>query len=117
MENNNDIDKKFNDASQSAEEPATFPGFEKVWAKVEEKLDKKAEKKRVIPIWFPYGIAASLIIGLGAFYFINKKEVVDVSKPQIAQNTVSTKVNSKVQVIDSTVKSNIEEEIQSQKVI
>ncbi|CAD7797607.1 TonB-dependent receptor SusC [Chryseobacterium aquaeductus] len=112
MENNHDIDKKFNDASQSLEEPATFPGFEKVWTKVEEKLDKKEEKKRVIPIWFPYGIAASLIIGLGAFYFINKKEVVDISKPQITQNTVAPKVNN-VQEIDSIVKSNIEKEIKT----
>lgn len=110
MENNHDIDKKFNEASQSAEEPATFPGFDKVWAKVEEKLDKKEENKRVVPIWFPYGIAASLIIGFGAFYFINKKEVVDISKPQIAQNAVSPKVNN-IQEIDSVVKSNIEKEI------
>ncbi|MBW7674932.1 T9SS type A sorting domain-containing protein [Chryseobacterium chendengshani] len=113
MENNHDIDKKFNDASQSVEEPATFPGFEKVWAKVEEKLDKKENKKRIIPIWFPYGIAASLVIGLGAFYFIDKKEVVDISKPNLVQNTVSPKVNPKVQAIDSTVKSNIEKEIES----
>lgn len=110
MENNHDIDKKFNEASQSAEEPATFPGFDKVWAKVEEKLDKKEDKKKIIPLWFPYGIAASLIIGLGAFYFINKKEVVDISKPHLVQNTVSPKVN-KIQKIDSVVKSNIEKEI------
>ncbi|MDF2932583.1 MAG: hypothetical protein K0R36_1914 [Chryseobacterium sp.] len=111
MENNHDIDKKFNEASQSLEEPATFPGFDKVWVKVEAKLDKKEEKKKVIPIWFPYGIAASLIIGLGAFYFINKNNVSEINKPQIAQNTISPKVNPKVQVIDSTVKSNIEKEI------
>ncbi|MCY0969299.1 vWA domain-containing protein [Chryseobacterium wangxinyae] len=117
MENNHDIDKKFNDASQSAEEPATFPGFDKVWARVEEKLDKKEDKKRIVPIWFPYGIAASLVIGLGAFYFINKKDIVDISKPQISQNTILPKVNPNVQVIDSIVKSNIEEGIQSQKVI
>lgn len=60
MENNHDIDKKFNEASHSLEEPTTFPGFDKVWAKVEEKLDKKEDKKR---IWLQYGIAASLIIG------------------------------------------------------
>lgn len=116
MENNHDIDKKFNEASQSLEEPATFPGFDKVWSKVEEKLDKK-EDKRIVPIWFPYGIAASLIIGLGAFYFINKKEFIDISKPKIAQNTVSPKVNSNVQATDSLVKSNIEKEIISQKEI
>jgi len=111
MENNHDIDKKFNEASQSLEEPATFPGFDKVWAKVEKKLDKKDDRKRIVPIWFPYGIAASLIIGLGAFYFINKNDVSEINKPQIAQNTVSPKVNSDVQAIDSTVKSNIEKEI------
>lgn len=116
MENNHDIDKKFNDASQFLEEPATFPGFDKVWAKVEEKLDKKEDKK-IIPVWFPYGIAASLIIGLGAFYFINKNDVSEINKPAIAQNTISPKVNSNVQAIDSTVKSNIEKEIHSQKKI
>lgn len=117
MENNHDVDKKFNEASQSLEEPATFPGFDKVWAKVEEKLDKKEDGKKIIPIWFPYGIAASLIIGLGAFYFINKNDVSEINKPAIAQNTVSPKLNSNVQAIDSTVKSNIEKEIHSQKEI
>ena len=111
MENNHDIDKKFNEASQSLEEPATFPGFDKVWAKVEEKLDKKEDKKKIIPVWFPYGIAASLIIGLGAFYFINKNEVSEINKPAIAQNEVSPKVNLNVHAIDSTVKSNIEKEV------
>lgn len=114
MENNHDIDKKFNEASK-LEEPAIFQGFDKVWAQVEEKLDKKENKKRIIPIWFPYGIAASLIIGLGAFYFINKNEDSVIKKTAITQNTVSSKVNSSVQVIDSTVKSNIVKEINPQK--
>jgi Ca-activated chloride channel family protein len=113
MENNHDIDKKFNEAFQSSEEPATFPGFDKVWANVEEKLDKKEDKKRTVPVWFPYGIAASLIIGLGALYFINKNQNSHIEKPAIAQNTVSTKANSNVTEIDSTVKSNIEKDIQS----
>lgn len=117
MENNHDIDKKFNEASQSLEEPATFPGFDKVWKKVEQKLDKKEDKKRIVPIWFPYGIAASLIIGLGAFYFINKNDVSEINKPQIAQNTVSPKTNSSVRANDSLVKSNIEKEILSPKTI
>ncbi|WEK71364.1 MAG: von Willebrand factor type A domain-containing protein [Candidatus Chryseobacterium colombiense] len=110
MENNHDIDKKFNEASK-VEEPMTFPGFDKVWAQVEEKLDIKENKKRIIPIWLPYGIAVSLIIGLGAFYFINKNDDSAIKKTAIAQHTVYPKVNSSVQAIDSTVKSNIEKEI------
>lgn len=113
MENNHDIDKKFNEASQSLEEPAAFPGFDKVWAKVEEKLDKKEDKKRIIPIWLPYGIAASLIIGLGAFYFIEKNENSQIEKPAIVRNTVSPENNLNVQKVDSTVKSNIDKDIQS----
>ncbi len=111
MENNHDIDKKFSEASKAVEEPATFPGFDKVWAQVEEKLDKKENKKRIIPIWIPYGIAASLIVGLGAFYFINEKT--DVSKPQIVktENVLSPKASSNVQTIDSTIQSNIKKEI------
>jgi len=115
MENNHDIDKKFNEASQSLEEPVTFPGFDKVWAKVEEKLDKKEDKKRIIPTWIPYGIAASLIAGLGAFYFINKNNGSEFEKSVIAHNTVSPKASSKVLSIDSTVKSNIEKKIEEVK--
>jgi Ca-activated chloride channel family protein len=60
----------------SVQKPTVFPGFDKVWEKVEEKLDEKKEKKKIIPVWLPYGIAASLIIGLGALY-LNKKEVTE----------------------------------------
>ncbi|WP_262152311.1 vWA domain-containing protein [Chryseobacterium foetidum] len=117
MENNHDIDKKFNEASQSLEEPATFNGFDKVWAKVEEKLDQKENKKRIVPIMFPYGIAASLIIGLGAFYFIEKNEKSQIERPAIATNTVVPEVKSNVQTTDSLIKSNIEKELSSQKEI
>ncbi|MDQ0595142.1 hypothetical protein QFZ37_003511 [Chryseobacterium ginsenosidimutans] len=117
MEHNNDIDKKFNEASKDLEEPATFPGFDKVWAKVEEKLDKKEEKKRKsIPVWLPYGIAASLLIGSGIFYF-NKKENVEITKPVVAQNNVIpqkntvTAVPEHIQKVDSMVKANIQNEI------
>lgn len=52
---------------------------------------------------------------MGAFYFINKNDVSEINKPVIVQNTISPTVNSNVQTIDSTVKSNIEKEINSQK--
>ncbi len=110
MKNNHDIDKKFNEVLKTSEEPVTFPGFDKVWSKVEGKLDQRENKKKIVPVWFPYGIAASLIIGLGAFYFIRKKQEGAVLKPQIVQNNPS-KVNSKVQGIDSVAKSNIQKEM------
>ncbi|SHK72479.1 TonB-dependent receptor plug domain-containing protein [Chryseobacterium polytrichastri] len=119
MENNHDIDKKFNEASKDLDEPATFPGFDKVWAKVEEKLDTKEHKKRrILPIWLPYGIAASLLIGVGGFYFFNEnKNGVELTKPIIAKNIVAINnitvaaPSEKIQKIDQIVKENIEKKM------
>lgn len=111
MENNH-IDQQFNEASRLSEEPAVFPGFEKVWDKIEEKLDKKEDKKKTIPLWLPYGIAASLMIGLGAFYFMNKKETAEPLQPVIAENTSSNGPINKTDIakIDRTIKENIRKE-------
>lgn len=117
MENNHDIDKTFNEASQSLEEPATFPGFDKVWAKVEEKLDThQAKKQNRIPAWFPYGIAASLLIASGIFYFSSISEDEKIGQPVIAKNievqkTVSPQISEEIQKTDSVVKANIKKEI------
>lgn len=126
MENNHDIDKTFNEASKNLEEPATFPGFDKVWAKVEERLDKKEEKKRkVIPVWIPYGIAASLLIASGIFYFTDKKQNKEMEQEVIAAQTsihgdISAEPSVQLQKIDSMVKMNIQNKtlpIPSEKII
>jgi hypothetical protein len=114
---NNSIDKTFNEASKTLEEPATFPGFDKVWAKVEDKLDKKEEKKRrTIGRWIPYGIAASLLIGSGIFYFTTKKDNAGSPQQTIAYEKISQKeqpaeLSAPVRKTDSTVKANIMKEI------
>lgn len=113
MENNHNIDKKFSEASKALEEPATFPGFDKVWSKVEEKLEKKNTEKRIIPLWIPYGIAASLIIGSGAFYFITNQEAEVNPKSTIVKNNDP---QNKIQKIESTIKSNIEKEVNQQNI-
>ncbi|MCF2218475.1 TonB-dependent receptor plug domain-containing protein [Chryseobacterium sp. PS-8] len=113
---NNSIDKTFNEASKTLEEPATFPGFDKVWAKVEEKLDRKEEKKsKIVPIWLPYGVAASLLIGSAIFYFSGKKEKAEVTQQIIAKNIISENkpsvaVSEHIQKMDSTIKVNIQKE-------
>ncbi|SIQ83881.1 TonB-dependent outer membrane receptor, SusC/RagA subfamily, signature region [Chryseobacterium sp. RU37D] len=113
MENNHDIDKTFNEASKNLEEPATFPGFEKVWSSVEEKLDKKQDRK-TLPIWLPYGIAASLLIISGIFYF--NKNNKNIAKPIIVKNDIESQKNpaaisENIFKVDSTVKSNIQNQI------
>ncbi|PWN67738.1 T9SS type A sorting domain-containing protein [Chryseobacterium oncorhynchi] len=116
MENNH-IDQKFNEASKLSDEPTVFPSFDKVWGKIEEKLDKKEEKKRIIPVWFPYGIAASLMIGLGALYFLNKNNTVESVKPAIVEirSLQEQVVSTHVATIDSITKDNIQREKEKNK--
>ncbi|SFH91365.1 vWA domain-containing protein [Halpernia frigidisoli] len=112
MENNQNIDEKFKEASDSSDEKMKMPEFENIWNRVEEKLDKKDEK-RILPVWFPYGIAASLLIGSGIFYF-NSKNSTEIVKPQIAINKdLPTQIpisNPEIRKIDETIKSNIAKE-------
>ncbi|WDF45451.1 von Willebrand factor type A domain-containing protein [Chryseobacterium sp. KACC 21268] len=108
---NQDIDKMFNEAGKSAEEKPTFPNFEKVWQNVEEKLDKKQEKKRIIPLWLPYGMVAGLALTFGVLYFVNDKDT--KIEPQIASNDYGKPINptqietpKKVEEINKTFEEN-----------
>jgi Ca-activated chloride channel family protein len=60
MENQDKIFDKIKNASQKAEEK-DFPAFEKVWMRVEEKLDKKEDKK-IIALWKKLAVAASFLL-------------------------------------------------------
>lgn len=60
MDNQDKIFEKIKNASQKAEEK-DFPAFEKVWMRVEEKLDKKEDKK-AITLWKKLAVAASLLL-------------------------------------------------------
>ena len=54
------IYQKIREASQKAEENS-FPGMDKVWNRVEEKLDTKIIKKKS-EVWKKLAIAASFLI-------------------------------------------------------
>jgi len=60
MDNQDKIFDKFKDAAQNSEQK-DFPGMDKVWARVEDKLDKKEDKK-AISLWKKIAVAASLLL-------------------------------------------------------
>jgi len=61
MENQDkNIEKYFRKLSEE-KEPQAFPNMDKVWDKIEQKLDHK-ETKKVIPFWKYAGIAAALLV-------------------------------------------------------
>ena len=121
MENfNKNIDQLFNDESKKAEENTTFPSFEKVWEKVENRLDEveNITKKRIIPIWLPYSIAASLVFTFGIMYFFNQKETIS-NHSNIASNGSNELIDNqsfknnldsaKIAKLDQSIKQNIKE--------
>ncbi|NHN25066.1 hypothetical protein FIA58_005180 [Flavobacterium jejuense] len=68
-------DKLYKKIQQVAEkaETNTFPGMEKVWARVEEKLETNVLKKEKNN-WKKISVAASIIIVLSILYNFNKRE-------------------------------------------
>ena len=121
MENfNKNIDQLFSDESKKAEENTTFPSFEKVWEKVENRLDEveNTTKKRNIPIWLPYSIAASLVFTFGIMYFFNQKETIS-NHSNIASNGNNELIDNqvfknnldsaKIAKLDQSIKQNIKE--------
>lgn len=90
MDNQDKIFNKFKEAAENSEQK-DFPGMDKVWARVEEKLDKKEDKK-AISLWKKIAIAASLLllISIGSQFIKSDKTTIHnstvVNKEKIEQN-------------------------------
>ena len=86
MENQDKIFDKIKNASQKAEEK-DFPAFEKVWMRVEEKLDKKEDKK-AIALWKKLAVAASLLLFFSFCYQFLKPESKIIAPNGTKENSV-----------------------------
>jgi hypothetical protein len=85
MDNQDKIFDKFKEAAENSERK-DFPGMEKVWARVEDKLDKKEDKK-TIALWKKIAIAASLLllISIGS-QFIKSDQATTLQTPKVVVN-------------------------------
>jgi hypothetical protein len=93
MDNQDKLFDKIKEASQKAEFQ-DFPGMEKVWSRVEERLDKKEDKK-TIALWKKIAVAASLLllISLGyQFLHADKKVEITSSDSEIVSNEEAVKI-------------------------
>ncbi|PIF71776.1 hypothetical protein [Flavobacterium sp. 2] len=91
MDNQDKLFDKIKQASQNAEFK-DFPGMEKVWSRVEEKLDKKEDKK-TIALWKKIAVAASLLllISLGSQFFLSDKKSVTETQKVVIQEKEKSK--------------------------
>ncbi|MDW8852504.1 hypothetical protein SD960_20555 [Flavobacterium sp. MMLR14_040] len=96
MDNQDKIFDKFKEAAQNAE-LKDFPGMEKVWSRVEEKLDKKEDKK-TIALWKKIAIAASLLllISLGSQFFLSDKTKEIQNNQVVVNDSVETKTQNAI---------------------
>jgi len=102
MDNQDKLFDKFKEAAHNSE-VKDFPAMDKVWSRVEEKLDKKEDKK-TISLWKKIAIAASLLllISLGSQFLKSDKETtiqnpkVVVNEKEEIQNQSSEKDNAVV---------------------
>jgi hypothetical protein len=98
MDNQDKIFDKFKEAAHNSEQK-DFPGMDKVWTRVEEKLDKKEDKK-AISLWKKIAIAASLLllISLGAQFFkTSQNTTIPTSKVVVNETGKKVIENSEIQ--------------------
>jgi len=117
MDNQDKLFDKIKEASQNAEFK-DFPGMEKVWSRVEEKLDKKEDKK-TISLWKKIAVAASLLllISLGFQFLHSDKEVRNETPKVVIQET--EKEQSQKPILDqkNTIPSSDSEIVSSEEAV
>jgi len=104
MDNQDKLYQQFQNAAQNAPEK-DFPAMEKIWGRVEEKLDKKALKKEN-NLWKKIAVAASvlLVITLGSQFLKDSDSDKTITRPET--EIVTTK-NISPEKSDSEVETEI----------
>ncbi|AWK07280.1 hypothetical protein HYN56_24830 [Flavobacterium crocinum] len=94
MDNQDKLFDKIKQASENAEFK-DFPGMEKVWSRVEDKLDKKEDKK-TIALWKKIAVAASLLllISLG-FQFLHTDKDAGTETPKVVIQEIEKEQSQK----------------------
>ena len=97
MKNEEKIFQKIKNASNKTEE-TSFPGMDKVWNRVEEKLDTKIIKKKS-EVWKKLAIAASFLLffTVGIQLFNTQKELTEPIEPKINIEQTTEQVQDNIE--------------------
>lgn len=97
MKNEEKIYQKIKNASNKTEE-ISFPGMDKVWNRVEEKLDTKIIKKKS-EVWKKLAIVASFLLffTVGIQLFTTQKELTEPIKPKMNIEPTTEKVQDHIE--------------------
>jgi Ca-activated chloride channel homolog len=107
MDNQNKIFDKIKNAAQKGEEK-DFAAFEKVWSRVEEKLDKKEDKEAIV-LWKKLAVAASLLLFFSLGYQFLKTDSNQITPKSDKQNpiVIQDKTNPKITTPNETKENSV----------
>lgn len=110
MDNQDKLYKQFQEASKKTE-GRDFPAMEKVWARVEEKLDKKEDRKAIV-LWKKLAVAASLLLFFTLGYQLTQSNDAPLAPKAVPQNEIVTTEKTTVIPGNSTAgkKSTVEQQ-------
>lgn len=97
----NTEDKIYNKIKSAADKGATpdFPGMDKVWSRVEDKLDAKVSKTESSK-WKKIAVAASIVVvGTIAYNFMNNEPEIIINKDSVVAND-SLPINTNTPVVE-----------------
>lgn len=110
MEQNDKIFEQFKNLAQSSEVPP-FSSIDKVWDKVEHKLDKKVLKKEN-KLWKKIAVAASVLLIISITYFnikTTQKEI--ITNDKIVNAPITKEDKTEITSLESTTTENQEENL------
>lgn len=101
MDNQDKLFEQIKEAERNAENQ-DFPAMEKVWSRLEEKLDKK-EAKKTIALWQKIAVAASLLLLLSiGFQFLNSSNPKSIQEAPAVVTTTTKNNPSAVETNENT---------------
>ncbi|MCL9804988.1 hypothetical protein NAT51_05630 [Flavobacterium amniphilum] len=108
MEHQDNIFEKFKKAAENSESN-DFPGLEKVWSRVDAKLNTQAyqTQKKANSSWKKFAVAASVVVGTAfAYQFFGYRLFKEAKIKPTVESTVKAVDRVNKQSIDTTVASN-----------
>ncbi|MFN3640155.1 MAG: hypothetical protein ACK4UK_04490, partial [Flavobacterium sp.] len=102
MEHQDKMFEAFKKASEQ-EKIKEFPAMEKVWTRVEEKLDRKKDRKAII-LWQRFGIAASILLIATLGYMWMQSINIPTQQPIVVQPETEIQDAEKGIVLEETPK-------------
>lgn len=121
MENQDNLFEQFKKAAENSE-TKDFPGLEKVWSRVDAKLDTQVYKtqKSTNLSWKKFAVAASVAIGIVFIYTFSKENPVTVSSTKsvvVKDSEVASPTIEENEAIVSTESENVVSASEANKII